>query len=593
MGCSRLIHAYSLRFREDDELTPFIQQLTFRDYEDEADDEIGLLFDPTKFKANQQLRIPDETKKILSKPPEERTDRDLYNVQIALRNIKSISEYPVRMQRLIAENGVYYKYGAKRIVVRQGHPATGFYFILSGSVVVMIMDKENKYARPVAYLSKGMTFGELAIINRTTRQSSVIAKETLELLCISIDDFHRIFMDGGVKNINDPDHNDFINSIGFLRGWPVEIMNENPKKCIFNYFKEGEVLVKDSNYSNWIYIVKSGSLNVLKRLKKVSPFEVPRSGSPNPGSKEQPEIKTAKEIREEKDRVVMDRKFILSEIKIPMRQPTEIFEFESKSLPQIRLIGLTSTTPAFSLTTPQGETSEKYIRHKQTILPTIAESNGMFRSQTQAHVTSSSVGLKFKKRIKSVPSGSFRVSHSMRSSPSPKGKKRTTRRVNTSPGGQSSEEDDADDEITKEMMGFKQTIRTITDDIDASFNLKETKDMTEADLNPQYVHLHTLTKGQVFGVSQLLLGAQPSLCVVSNGAECILIDKQFYLHNASTDLKQRLQQELCPYPSDASLQDSLQHTVDWRAFRQDTVQKTLIDIETKRLSKLQKIPQKV
>jgi hypothetical protein len=35
-------------------LTPFIQQLTFRDY-DEAEEDIGLIFDPAKFKANKQV----------------------------------------------------------------------------------------------------------------------------------------------------------------------------------------------------------------------------------------------------------------------------------------------------------------------------------------------------------------------------------------------------------------------------------------------------------------------------------------------------------------------------------------------------------
>ena len=57
----------------------------------------------------------------------------MFKAQIALRNIQAYAEYPVRMQKKIVEVGRYEKYEAKRVVVRQGHPASAFYFILSGS----------------------------------------------------------------------------------------------------------------------------------------------------------------------------------------------------------------------------------------------------------------------------------------------------------------------------------------------------------------------------------------------------------------------------------------------------------------------------
>ncbi len=123
-----------------------------------------------------------------------------------LRNCKAFEQYPIKMQRRIAQAGIFERYDAKRIIVRQGHRASAFYFVLSGSVVVIIMDYAEKFARPVAFLNKGMTFGvsdssvrydfesctcefyqELAIINRTIRQATCIAKETVELLSLSID----------------------------------------------------------------------------------------------------------------------------------------------------------------------------------------------------------------------------------------------------------------------------------------------------------------------------------------------------------------------------------------------------------------------
>lgn len=41
-----------------------------------------------------------------------------------------------------------------------------------------------------------------------------------------------------------------------------------------------------------------------------------------------------------------------------------------------------------------------------------------------------------------------------------------------------------------------------------------------------------------------MLGRQTSLCVVSNGAECILLDKQYYRQHAPEDLMRRVRQEV-------------------------------------------------
>ncbi|GFS25801.1 cyclic nucleotide-binding domain-containing protein 2-like [Elysia marginata] len=75
----------------------------------------------------------------------------------------------------------------------------------------MVLEKGEAFAKPVAYLTKGQTFGELAIINRSKRQSSIIAREESQFLTISIDDYHDIFMAGGVKTMTDPDHDEFLN----------------------------------------------------------------------------------------------------------------------------------------------------------------------------------------------------------------------------------------------------------------------------------------------------------------------------------------------------------------------------------------------
>uniref|UniRef100_A0A2C9L1K1 Cyclic nucleotide-binding domain-containing protein n=1 Tax=Biomphalaria glabrata TaxID=6526 RepID=A0A2C9L1K1_BIOGL len=62
-------------------------------------------------------------------------------------------------------------------------------------------------------------------------------------------------------------------SLPLLQGWPTDLIlgQTDNTKVTFGYFKRGSVLVKDSNFSDWLIIVKSGSLTVMKKLFKIKP----------------------------------------------------------------------------------------------------------------------------------------------------------------------------------------------------------------------------------------------------------------------------------------------------------------------------------
>uniref|UniRef100_A0A1I8FQH1 Cyclic nucleotide-binding domain-containing protein n=1 Tax=Macrostomum lignano TaxID=282301 RepID=A0A1I8FQH1_9PLAT len=80
---------------------------------------------------------------------------------------------------------------------------------------------------------------------------------------------------------------------------------------------------------------------------------------------------------------------------------------------------------------------------------------------------------------------------------------------------------------------------------------------TELTHQPEFVHMQTLTRGAVFGLQDLFKPDQPSLCVVSNGAECLL-----------SPAADRLRNRVTHYPSRAQLQTRLQERVNWEAYKQ-------------------------
>lgn len=37
----------------------------------------------------------------------------------------------------------------------------------------------------------------------------------------------------------------------------MELINSNPNRCIFRYFKRGALLARDGEKSDWIFVIKS------------------------------------------------------------------------------------------------------------------------------------------------------------------------------------------------------------------------------------------------------------------------------------------------------------------------------------------------
>ncbi|XP_070559081.1 cyclic nucleotide-binding domain-containing protein 2-like isoform X2 [Ptychodera flava] len=254
----------------DSEKSPQITMYGMEEREVDGD----LLFDLSAFKAQKQGKVTQEAKRILKMEPRERTPKELYHVQVALRNIESIACYPAYMHRKLAEVGWYQSFEPKRLILRQGYMPINYYFVLSGSAVVSEFNVERDRTETVGILNKGESFGEKAILTCSTREATVVAMERIELLCIDIDDYTEIFMSGGLETLSQDENMEFLRSLYFLKDWPLDLLAENPKKCALSFFRKGQILVEDSANDKWIYIVKSGRCDLLKKVRKFKNGEV-------------------------------------------------------------------------------------------------------------------------------------------------------------------------------------------------------------------------------------------------------------------------------------------------------------------------------
>ncbi|KAK2563144.1 Cyclic nucleotide-binding domain-containing protein 2 [Acropora cervicornis] len=204
------------------------------------------LFDPKMFKANREVNISKEVKQLLTSYPVERSNDQLQTVLYALQTLESFSELPLHMQQDVCKIAWLQSLPSNRIIIKQDHAADNFYFIINGAVTVL-SESDPTLEQPftsLATLKKGSSFGDTAILKNCRRTATVVSRDPVQLLVIGKEDYQRIFM-GQTKSGEEPAH--------------------------LKFCRRGSVIVKDSNKSDWLYVIVSGVCQVLLRLEITKP----------------------------------------------------------------------------------------------------------------------------------------------------------------------------------------------------------------------------------------------------------------------------------------------------------------------------------
>ncbi|GFO39019.1 CAMP-dependent protein kinase regulatory subunit [Plakobranchus ocellatus] len=113
----------------------------------------------------------------------------------ALSRFRSV----VRTVRIITGVCIALKsYEPRRIILREGHPPSAFYLVLSGSLIANISETSvitgQTFIRTVADVNEGECFGEIALLERTPRTASIVCKTRSELLVIYKEDFDKLIL---------------------------------------------------------------------------------------------------------------------------------------------------------------------------------------------------------------------------------------------------------------------------------------------------------------------------------------------------------------------------------------------------------------
>ncbi|MBI5100483.1 MAG: cyclic nucleotide-binding domain-containing protein [Nitrospirae bacterium] len=161
---------------------------------------------------------------------------------------------------------------AGTVIVEEGTIGDSFYFVKEGQLEVSKKSKSGQDAK-LSVIGSGQGFGDMALLTCSVRSSSVHAITDVTLLRLSKKDFDDIILHDSAfrerlqKRAEDYSH---LNSIKTLQ--PFQLL-EPEKMCALiekmteKTFAPGENIIVQGEKGDNYYIIKSGSVSVLKKNK--------------------------------------------------------------------------------------------------------------------------------------------------------------------------------------------------------------------------------------------------------------------------------------------------------------------------------------
>ena len=105
--------------------------------------------------------------------------------------------------------------------------------VLRGEINPLTNELENK---TIAYLNRGKSFGELAIMNAAPRNASILCHSDVVVLSIGRDDFIDLFMQS--EGTKEPEFVSYLRDIDIFTMWPIESLPYNdPNICLITFFR--------------------------------------------------------------------------------------------------------------------------------------------------------------------------------------------------------------------------------------------------------------------------------------------------------------------------------------------------------------------
>ncbi|XP_059171648.1 uncharacterized protein LOC131952810 [Physella acuta] len=211
--------------------------------------------------------VPDWALTILSLPPEQRSEQHCRRLHALLRGLKSFDKFTEEMQLSLCRAFTLEKVQEGRVVLKSGHVGVNFYFIYSGSVFVNYEDISldgTPFMRTVAMLTRGDSFGELALLQDIRRTATISVREKCELLVVEKDVFASVCPKIFEKEL--AEKHAFLSTLDLFSPsfWSPEAIQSLCMNAQIQEYKINKVIVANSSLEDWIYACMEGKCQVIR-----------------------------------------------------------------------------------------------------------------------------------------------------------------------------------------------------------------------------------------------------------------------------------------------------------------------------------------
>lgn len=203
--------------------------------------------------------------------PEKRTDDHVKTVCSSLiDSVPEFLEFTPKIQKSIAKRAILQEFETGRVIIRENHKADNYYFIVSGVASVTAFKTDpvtgQDQAYNLAFLRKGKSFGELALMHGLARNATIICHSNVSVLTIERDDFIDIFMPA--ESGQEPEHISFLRTVDIISAWPLDkLPHHDPRICLLTFFRKGAIMCQNSLTNEWVFVIKQGTCRVIKDIR--------------------------------------------------------------------------------------------------------------------------------------------------------------------------------------------------------------------------------------------------------------------------------------------------------------------------------------
>ncbi|EAS00948.1 cyclic nucleotide-binding domain protein (macronuclear) [Tetrahymena thermophila SB210] len=202
----------------------------------------------------------------IKKAPQIRSDHDIFLIQEVTKDIPFFQKYILEGKEDVHQKSckhmTYERFNSGDMVFSQGDRGSKFYIILEGLVGIYIKIKNEQ--KKVKELSRGESFGELALINDAPRSASIKCIVDCHFAVLDKKNYITLFqqiLDNEIKK-----EISFYPEIELFSNW-----NYNKMKSFYNHsfrikVKKGDTIISESDNIDAIYIIASGEFVVKKKI---------------------------------------------------------------------------------------------------------------------------------------------------------------------------------------------------------------------------------------------------------------------------------------------------------------------------------------